>query len=207
MSLQTQSNQRLNILAAQSHPAHRLNRSVMTFPDLRSGRNHTAPPKLTQRSPHPPPSSPPRGPQTSGSKTAQLVLMLRSRFLLLTGPHTFTASFCHAPAAPHGHTSPCRNATAVAPQIHGAVKASVPKRFGLSRCYSHHHPQNYAEPSAGFIIPQIAPLASQAPAASVAHSGSPFQEASLTTLKTYNTARLRSQVLQALRPLRRSSIS
>jgi hypothetical protein len=85
------------------------------------------------------------------------------------------------------------------------MKASVPKRFGLSRFFRYPLSQNHAKLSDGFLIPQIAPRSPQAQAASVARFSSPFQEASLATLTTYNTGRFRSLVPQAPRPLRRSS--
>ena len=140
---------------------------VVAFPDLRSGRDHTA-----------------------HTRVPALACCF------LTGPHTLTASFCRSPSAQlprlssHPGSLLHKKAAGASPQNHSAVKASVPKRFGLSRCFHPLLPQLNAKRSAGFLIHQLAPANSQAPGASIAHiklslpGGPP-----LTTFKTYNIGR------------------
>ena len=135
----------------------------------------------------------------------------------LTGPHTLTASFCHSPSAKLHRCSSCpgflpsRNSAAASPQNHGAVKASVPKRFGLSRCFHPQLLQLNAERSSGFLIHQLAPrrlsgsrglpsLASRHP--SRWPSAHDFQNLQHRPLKPCS----RFSVTQAPRPSRRSSL-
>lgn len=97
-------------------------------------------------------------------------------------------------SAPHTHSRPgslpSRNAACASPQNHDAVKASVPKRFGLSRCFLPLLPQLNAERSSGFLIHQLAPVSPQASGGLHRSRQSPLPGGPpLTTSKTYNTRR------------------